>query len=274
MADSPFDFEYLCQLVRERSGVALESHKDYLATLYLSDLAAEAGFSSLAAFIEHLKHQTFGELHNRAIEALVIKETSFFRDRYPFETLKRSVLPTLIQARSAHRSLHIWCAACSTGQEPYSIAMLIREAFPELSTWNVRVIASDFSKHVLARAEQGEYTQLEMSRGLTPNWRDRYFRQTGQSWQIVDEIRQMVEFRQLNLIQAWGSLPKMDVIFLRNVLIYFDIDTKRAILNKVQHYLQADGYLFLGGGETTFHLDPRFEAIQGETSLYHRLRSA
>jgi chemotaxis protein methyltransferase CheR len=269
-----FDFEYLCTLVRDRSGVVLETHKDYLATLYLGNLIAQSGFSSLAAFVEHLKTSSFGPLHSQTIEALVINETSFFRDRYPFEALESSVLPDLIQSRSLGKTINIWCAACSTGQEPYSIAMLIREAFPELSTWAIRIIASDFSHHVLDRAKTGKYTTLEVNRGLTATRRDRYFRQTGKSWQIVDEIRQMVEFRHLNLIHSWTPLPQIDIIFLRNVLIYFDVDTKRSILNKVQTYLRTDGYLFLGGGETTFHLDSRFEAIQGKTSLYHRLRSA
>ncbi|MBD1821087.1 protein-glutamate O-methyltransferase CheR [Cyanobacteria bacterium FACHB-DQ100] len=274
MAIPAFDFEYLRQLVRQQSGVVLEPHKDYLAALHLDQIAANAGFASIAELVEHLKHTPLSELHLQALEALVIKETSFFRDRSPFEALKASVLPALIQSRSSQRTINIWCAACSTGQEPYSIAMLIREAFPELSTWTIRLIATDFSKQVLDRAQQGQYTDLEISRGLTPELRDRYFRKAGDAWQIVDEIRQRVEFRQLNLIHPWSALPKMDIIFLRNVLIYFDIDTKRSILNKVQHYLQADGCLFLGSGETTFHLDSRFEAIQSKTSFYHRLRSA
>lgn len=274
LASSPFDFEYLRGLVREQSGVVLEPHKDYLAALYLGKIASQAGFDSIAALIEHLKKTPFGALHNQAIEALVISETSFFRDRSPFEALNSSVLPSLIQSRACERSLKIWCAGCSTGQEPYSIAILIREAFPHLATWTIRIIATDFSKKVLDRAQKGQYSNLEVGRGLTPSLRDRYFRQVGQSWQIIDDIQNMIEFRQLNLIHPWNSLPQMDIIFLRNVLIYFDLDTKRSILNKVQHTLREDGYLFLGSGETTFHLDPRFEAIHNQTSLYHRLRSA
>lgn len=269
-----FDFDYLRQLVRQQSGVVLEPHKDYLAALHLGQIAADAGFPSIAAFVEHLKGTALSELHLHAVDALVIKETSFFRDRSPFETLKSSVIPALLQSRSNERAINIWCAGCSTGQEPYSIAILIREAFPELLTWTIRLIATDFSKQVLDRAQRGQYTDLEMSRGLPCELRDRYFHRVGQAWQINDEIRQMVQFRRLNLIRSWDSLPNMDVIFLRNVLIYFDIDTKRSILNQVKSYLQADGYLFLGSGETTFHLDPKFEAIQSKTSFYHRLRSA
>lgn len=273
MTRSPLDFEYLRTLVREQSGVVLEPHKDYLAELHLDKLASQAGFESIAAFTEHLKTIPFNQLHIQAVEALLISETSFFRDRTPFEALQTAVLPPLIQSRSSQRSITIWSAGCSTGQEPYSLAMLIRESFPELSTWTVRLIASDVSTRSLSRAQQGLYTHLETSRGLTPAMRDRYFRPVGTSWQIRDEIRQMVEFRQLNLLHSWHSLPQIDIIFLRNVLIYFNSDTKQSILDKVKTYLRSDGYLFLGSGETTFYLDPRFEAIHGKTSLYHRLRN-
>ncbi len=273
-ASPPFDFEYLRGLVREQSAVVLEPHKDYLATLHLSKLAAQLEFESIAVLIEHLKNTPFSDLHLRVIEALVNNETSFFRDRYPFTTLQADVLPALINSRSKEQSISIWCAACSTGQEPYSIAILIRENFPELLKWNIRLIASDFSEKALDRAIRGQYTNLEVNRGLSPTLRDRYFRPAGGTWQIVDEIQQMVEFRQLNLIHPWTSLPKLDIVFLRNVLIYFDIDTKRLILDKVQDCLQHDGYLFLGGGETLFHLDSKFKAIQSKTSVYHQLQNA
>lgn len=272
MVNSPIDFKYLSTLICEQTGVVLEPHKDYLAELHLDKLASQAGFESIAAFVEHLKTIPFNHLHVEAVEALLINETSFFRDRYPFEALQTIVFPELIQSRSSNRSLNIWSAGCSTGQEPYSLAMLIRESFPELATWTIRLIASDFSQRSLNRAEQGRYTNLEISRGLTPKLRDRYFHQDGHFWQIKEEIRQMVEFRQLNLIHSWNSLPEIDVIFLRNVLIYFNSDTKQSILNKTQHYLKEDGYLFLGSGETTSYLSSQFEAIHGGTSLYHRLR--
>lgn len=267
------DFEYLRALVREQSGVVLEAHKNYLAELHLDKLATQTGFESIAAFTEHLKTIPFSHLHIQAIEALLTSETSFFRDRSPFESLQTAVLPPLIQSRASQRCINIWSAGCSTGQEPYSIAILIRESFPELLPWTIHLIASDFSQQSLDRAQQGIYTNLEISRGLPPKLRDRYFHSTGQIWQINDEIRQMVEFQQLNLIHPWDSLPEMDVIFLRNVLIYFNSNTKQSILNKVQRHLREDGYLFLGSGETTFYLDPRFEAIHGKASLYHRLRN-
>lgn len=273
MASSPLDFEYLRALVRKHSGVVLEPHKDYLAELHLDKLATQSGFDSIAAFTEHLKTIPSNTLHTQAVEALLISETSFFRDRHPYEALQTSVLPALIQARSSKRSINIWSAGCSTGQEPYSIAILIRESFPELSAWKIRLLASDLSQRSLERALQGVYTDLEISRGLATNLRDRYFHRVGQFWQINDEIRQMVDFQQLNLMHSWNLLPQMDIIFLRNVLIYFNSETKQLILNKVQYTLKEDGYLFLGSGETTFYLDPRFEAIPGKTSLFYRLRN-
>jgi chemotaxis protein methyltransferase CheR len=272
MVAETFDFTYLCHLVQQHSGVVLEPHKDYLATLYLSNLVSQNGFESLAQFVEHLQRQSFGELHRQTIEALLINETSFFRDSYPFETLRAAILPELLQSRSIEKSLNIWCAACSTGQEPYSIAILIREDFPELQNWKIRIIASDLSQRALTRAQRGQYTNLEVGRGLSPALRDRYFYKTHSSWHITSDIQRMVEFQQLNLIHDWQQLPKLDIIFLRNVLIYFEIETKQKILSKVREYLRSDGYLFLGGGETTLQLDPEFEVVQRRTALYHRLR--
>jgi chemotaxis protein methyltransferase CheR len=269
-----FDFNYLRQLVREQAAVVLDAEKYYLAELHLAKIAEANQFLSIAALVNFLKTAPMEILHRQVVEALITNETSFFRDRYPFETLKSSVLPKLIQSRSVERSLNIWCAACSYGQEPYSVAMVIREHFPLLETWNVRLIASDFSGRALDRARQGRYSQLEVSRGLPATIREKYFEKQQQGWQIREDLRQMVEFRQINLIHPWEDLPPMDVILLRNVLIYFETDVKKAILNKVQQQLRSDGYLFLGGGETTFNLDSTFESVQIDQSLCHRLRSA
>lgn len=268
---SSLDFGYLRQLVRQHSAVVLTADKEYLAELHLGKLAQSEGFDSIAALVAYLRTQTFSDLHFRAIELLVTTETSFFRDVYPFDALKNFVLPELIERRNNERSLNIWCAACSSGQEPYTIAMLVREQFPILLNWNLRLIASDFSSQILTRARQGRYTQLEINRGLSPSLRDKYFQQQDNKWQIASNIRQMVEFRQINLIDSLSSLPAMDIIFLRNVLIYFDTETKKTILAKVRSLLKPDGYLFLGGGETTLHLDDAFERVQIEKSVCYRL---
>lgn len=267
------DFAYLRRLVREHAAVVLDEDKQYLADLHLEPVAIASGFDSIASLVAHLRTHPFSSLHHKAIDALVTKETLFFRDIYPFEALQKHILPQLIEQQQTERNLNIWCAACSSGQEPYSIAMLMREHFPLLANWNVQLIASDYSRHILARARQGRYSQLEVKRGLPPNLRQKYFYPEGNEWQIKDEIRSLVDFRQLNLIEPWPSLPQMDIIFLRNVLIYFDTPTKKAILNKLKQVLKPDGYLFLGGGETTINLDDGCDRIQLGKCICHRLRS-
>lgn len=267
------DFEYLRQLVQQHSAVVLDADKTYLAELYLQPIAESAGFASITELVAYLRHQPLSNLHIQAIEALVTNETSFFRDTYPFEALKQFVLPDLLKKRRIERSLNIWCAACSSGQEPYSIAMLIREYYPILSNWSLQIIASDFSNKVLARASQGCYNQLEIKRGLTKNLREKYFQKQENEWQINHEVRQMIDFRQINLLHTWSSLPQFDIILLRNVLIYFDIPTKKALLKKAQQQLNSDGYLFLGSGETTLNLDESFERIQFNKSICYRLHN-
>ncbi|MEA5506305.1 protein-glutamate O-methyltransferase CheR [Halotia wernerae UHCC 0503] len=271
MGVSTNDFEYLRQLVRDHSAVVLFGDKTYLAELHLQPIVESVGLTSIAELINYLRTHPFNSLHVQTIEALVTNETSFFRDSHPFEALKQFILPELVKSRAIERSLNIWCAACSNGQEPYSIAILINEHFPMLANWSVQLIASDFSTKVLARAKKGHYNQLEIKRGLPANIRDQYFQKLDRDWQIKDEIRQMVDFRQFNLVQSWSSLPKFDVIFLRNVLIYFDIATKKALLKKVKQQLRPDGYLFLGSGETTINLDESFQRVSFDKGICYQL---
>ena len=204
---------------------------------------------------------------------MLTTETSFFRDIPFFEALRKSVLPNLLEKRSTEKKLNLWCAACSSGQEPYSIAILLREHFPTLASWTLTFIASDLSTEMLARAQEGRYSQFEVSRGLPTALLIKYYQQQGPTWQIKEEIRRMVEFRQINLIAAWSSLPDMDIIFMRNVLIYFDTKTRKAILGKVRRSLKPDGYLFLGSAETTTNLDDTFENIQIDKTMVYRLRN-
>ncbi len=273
MGVSTSDFQFLQNLVYDRSAVVLHAEKTYLAELYLQPIAESAGFATIADLVTYLRDQPFSSLHSQVIESLVTNETFFFRDYYPFEALKKFVLPELVQKRAIGRSLNIWCAACSNGQEPYSIAMLIKEYFPMLARWSVKLIASDFSSKVLAKAKQGRYNELETQRGLPENFRDRYFQRSDRDWQLHDEILQMVEFRQINLVRSWSSVPKSDIIFLRNVLIYFDIPTKKYLLKKVKQQLNPDGYLFLGNAETTIHLDESFKRVQFEKAICYRLKN-
>lgn len=257
------EFEYVCRLVRDRSAVVLDAGKEYLVEARLSPLAGQLQLGSVSELIGRLRAGSDGGLTTRVVEAMVTTETSFFRDRHPFEDLRTTVLPDLIGRRAAERRLDVWCAACSTGQEPYSLAILLREHFPELTGWRVNILATDLSADVLGRARAGRYTQLEVNRGLPAPLLMKYFRQHGREWELAADVRRTVEFRELNLAGPWPVLPRMDLIFLRNVMIYFDVDTKRAILERVARLLRPDGYLLLGGAETTLHLDDSFRRVEG-----------
>ncbi len=253
------DFDYICKLVHEHSAIVLEADKGYLVESRLTPLAHQQGFASLQQLIAHLRAQSSNGLHQKVVETLTINETLFFRGVNPFEALKKWVLPELLAKRASERQLNLWCSACSSGQEPYSVAMLLREHFPTLANWTLQFVASDISGEMLTRAREGRYSQLEINRGLPATLLVKYFHKQGLEWQIREDIRRMVEFRQINLAEAWPSLPHMDIIFMRNVLIYFDLETKKAILGKVGRLLRPDGYLFLGAAETTLRVNDSFE---------------
>lgn len=192
--------------------------------------------------------------------------------RLHLEALKNVVIPDLITKRTKERKLHLWCAASSSGQEPYTVAMLLREHFPELRNWSVRFVASDIFDEMLQRARAGRYSQLEISRGMPPALVRKYFQRQGAEWYIIEDVRRQIEFRQLNLADPWPTIQPLDILFMRNVLIYFDLATKKAILGKVRRLLRPDGYLFLGAAETTLNLDDGFERIQMEKAGCYRLR--
>jgi len=208
-----------------------------------------------------IRAQSYNGTHEKVVEALTTNETSFFRDIGPFEALRNQIFPELLASRAASRSLNIWCAASSSGQEPYSIAILVKEFFREHPGWMVRILATDISNQILAKAKTARFTQLEVGRGLPAPLLLKYFEKLGLEWQLKDEIRRMVEFRQMNLTQPWPPLHRMDVIFLRNVLIYFSVEAKKSILARVRQTLPPDGYLFLGGAETTLYLDDNFQQV-------------
>jgi len=272
MPISASEFEYVCDLVRQRSAIVLEPGKEYLVEARLIAVAYQKGFSSVQDLVARLRAQPFNGLHQRVVEAMATNETAFFRDVHPFEALKQAVLPELLAKRAAERTLHLWSSACSSGQEPYSIAMLVREHFPTLANWTLRFLASDISSDVLWRAGEGRYSQLEVNRGLPAALLQKYFREQGREWQISADVRRLVEFRQINLAEPWPALPTMDIIFMRNVLIYFDVETRKAILGKVRRLLKADGYLFLGSAETTLNLDDAFAPLPFDKAACYRLR--
>jgi chemotaxis protein methyltransferase CheR len=262
-------FEYVRKLVREHSAIALESGKEYLVESRLLPLARHMSLASVSELVTQLRSKPFGSLHTQVVEAMTTNETSFFRDLHPFEALRKDVLPPLLAARRARKSLTVWSAACSSGQEPYTIAILLREHFPELANWNVQIIGSDLSQQVLDRAAEGCYAQHEVNRGLPAAMLVKYFQKSGLQWRVKPEIRRIVRFVRLNLIEPWPALPVIDILFLRNVLIYFTPDTKRQILDIVRRQLAADGSLFLGGAETTLGIDNAWERVNhGKASTY------
>lgn len=266
---SPDDFSYVADLVRRRSALLLEPGKEYLIQSRLAPLADRHGYPSLAAYLRNVR---LGDqaLVAEIVEAMVTTETFFFRDIHPFETLRKTVLPELIELRRPQRQLNIWCAACSSGQEPYSIAMLLKEYFPELAQWRVHLSATDLSEQMLARSRSGKYSQIEVNRGLPTPLLLKWFQQQGTTWQIDERIRQMVSFSAINLAEAWPPMPMWDLIFLRNVMIYFETDVKKAILTRASRTLHKDGYLILGGAETTLNLCDAFRRIESLKSGFYQ----
>jgi chemotaxis protein methyltransferase CheR len=273
MTLSKASFAYVRTVLQERSGHFLEDDKAYLVETRLLPVARRHGFTSVEDLMRRLRGRRSERLLGEVVEAMTINETFFFRDGHPFEALRGTVLPELIRVRAESRSLNIWSAACSSGQEPYSVALLLRHHFPALSGWNIRLIASDLSEGMLGRARLGRYSELEVSRGLPPELLDAHFQKHGDGWQIREEIRRMVEFHSINLIGTWPELPPLDLVVLRNVLIYFELPTRRRILERVRRLIRPDGYLLLGGAETTHNLDDGFRSVAFDQVSFFQLRS-
>lgn len=266
------DYNFIRRLVLERSAIALDAGKSYLIEQRLEQVAWRQGLSSVGALIIELRAlPSYHALHREVVEAMTTNETSFYRDHHPFEALRKNILPELISRRAAERTLSLWCAAASSGQEPYSVAMLIREHFPELATWTISFIATDLSREMIERSRAGIFSQTEIGRGLPPELRTRYFEQRGEQYQIRADLRAMIQFRELNLADAWAPLPQMDIIFVRNVLIYFTVEKKKEIFSRLRRQMKPDGYLFLGSTETTLNIDDAFERVQLDQSGCYRL---
>jgi chemotaxis protein methyltransferase CheR len=273
MSLSKADFDYVCQLARGQAGISLEPGKEYLVESRLAPLAIKEGFASCLDFIARLRADgRINGLHHRAVEALTTNETLFFRDYQPFEALRQSIIPALMEQRAATRRLTIWSAACSTGQEPYSLAMLLLEHFPQLADWKVSILATDFSSHVLDLARQGTYSQFEVNRGMPASYLVKYFTKQEENWRLKDQVKNLVTFRPMNLIEPWPVMLPFDLVFLRNVMIYFEVETKKAILKKTRHCLLPHGLLFLGAAETTINLDLHYQPVtHGKTVAYRVL---
>jgi chemotaxis protein methyltransferase CheR len=265
-------FDYLRRIVRQHSAIVIDADKDYLAESRLAPVAENEGFSSIEDLILSLERQNFGTLHRKVVDAMTNNETWFFRDYQPYDALKQQLIPELLTRNASTRKISFWSAACSSGQEPYSIAISLRENFA-LPGWTYSIVATDLADHILQRARLGSYSQMEVSRGLPTPLLTKYFLQDELQWRLKPEIRNMVDFRGMNLIGSWPHMQAVDVLFLRNVLIYFDVETKKAILEKARKVLRPNGYMFLGAAETTLNLDDNFERVPFGRTAYYRLRS-
>lgn len=264
------DFEYIAKLVKDEAGITLNKGKEYLVQSRVEPVAKSLGFIDISTFVLHLRQTAGGSWRHKVVESLTTHETSFFRDQEPFEVLRQKVLPELIEKQRDAKEISIWCGAASSGQEPYSLCMLVREHFPELLSWKLRFIATDVSRGILDKARAGIFNQIEVNRGLPIRLLAKYFEKNGQDWVINPDIREMVTFSELNLLYSYATIPLCDLVMLRNVLIYFDIDTKRQILGKIHKTLKPQGYLFLGTAETTLNICESFERTSFEKTSYYR----
>lgn len=264
------DFKYVCQLLKEQSAIHLEAGKEYLVETRLLPLIRGLGHDTLESYIVWMRQNPFGPNHQKAIEALTTNETLFFRDFHPFETLKKELLPPLLVKRESVKKLQIWSAACSSGQEPYTINMLLHDSFPQLSSWKVSILATDLAVSVLDRAKEGAYSQLEINRGLPAPYLIKYFTRGVDFWRVQPFLQERIQFQPLNLIGAWLNVPNMDIVFLRNVMIYFQPDVKRKILERIFHQMNPGGYLFLGGSETILGLNDQFKSLTFDRTIVYQ----
>jgi chemotaxis protein methyltransferase CheR len=265
---TPLDYDYFRKLLRERSGLVLSADKQYLVESRLLPLARRAGMSGLSELVQKLKGPNAEAQIVEVVEAMTTNESFFFRDKVPFENFRDTILPALMTARSAQRRLRIWCAAAATGQEPYSLAMTLKEMAKTVAGWRIEILATDLSNEVLEKAKAGIYSQFEVQRGLPIQFLVKYFTQVGETWQIAPDIRAMVQFRPLNLLHDFAHLGTFDVVFCRNVLIYFDQDTKVNVLDRIARLVDRDGYLILGAAETVVGLTDSFKPIADRRGLY------
>ena len=258
---TPEDIELFSRTVKERSGLLLTPDKAYLLESRLLPVARRNNLVDLDGLAAALRSNAPESLLEDITEAMTTNETFFFRDTGPFDRFREHVLPPMIKDRSFTKSIRIWCAAAATGQEPYSIAMILKEMAAELAGWKIEIIGTDISKKALNKAEEGLYSQFEVQRGLPIQLLMKYFTQEDGGWRISQEIRDMIEYKPFNLLDDMTSMGGFDVVFCRNVLIYFERDDKAQILERIRKQIQNDGSLFLGGAETVVGITSSFKPI-------------
>ena len=265
---TPADYDFLRKFLKERSGLDLSADKQYLVESRLMPVARRAGLGSLSDLVHNLKRSSAEPLIVDVVEAMTTNETFFFRDRIPFDHVRDSIVPGFREARALQKRIRIWCAAASSGQEPYSLAMGFKEMGASLNGWRIEILATDISAEVLEKAKAGLYSQFEVQRGLPIQLLVKYFAQVGDCWQLSPEIKAMVQFRPFNLLNDFGPLGMFDLVFCRNVLIYFDQESKVGVLDRLARQIEHDGYLLLGAAETVVGLTDRFKPHPDRRGLY------
>lgn len=265
---TPIEFKYFADFLKAKSGIILAADKSYLVESRLAPIARRTGHESIADLINAIRRAPTGPLALDAVDAMTTNETFFFRDKTPFDNFNDTVMPAMLEARRMKRKLRIWCAAASTGQEPYSLAICIEEMKAKMAGWNVEIVGTDLSTLALEKAREGRYSQFEVQRGLPINLLLKYFTQDGETWKVNDELKQKVSYKPLNLLNSFNGLGKFDIIFCRNVLIYFDPKTKKDILDRLSGALETDGFLALGAAETVVGISDRFKPIPQKRGLY------
>jgi len=268
------DFNLLSKLIKDRSGLALTKDKAYLLESRLLPVARKWNLKSLDELVMRLRTRSEAGLVRDVVEAMTTNESFFFRDIKPFDQFKQVVLPFLLQSRGTNRNIKVWSAACSSGQEPYTLSMMLKEERQKLIGWNVDILATDLSTEILAKAQAGLYSQFEVQRGLPIQLLVKYFKQAGDRWQIDSAIREMVRYRPFNLLDDLSGLGQFDVIFCRNVLIYFDQPTKQMVLERMAKQLAPDGFLYLGGAETVVGITDKFQPMANHRGIYHHANPA
>ena len=265
---TPADYDYLRKVLKERSGLMLSADKQYLVESRLLPVAHRAGIATLTELVAKLRSACNESLNTEVAEAMTTNESFFFRDKLPFEHFRNLVMPALLAARPPRRPIRIWCAAAATGQEPYSLAMSLKEMGDKIVGREIEIVATEFSTQVLEKAKSGLFSQFEVQRGLPIRLLIKYFAKVGDTWQINPDVRAMVQFRPFNLLHDFSHLGRFDLVFCRNVLIYFDQETKTRVLDRVARITEPDGYLVLGAAETVVGLTDSFKPLPSHRGLY------
>ena len=265
------DFEYLCSAVKERSGIVLTPEKAYLVDNRLAPIARRTEHEDVPALLATLRAKKEEALLREVTDALTTNESFFFRDQKPFDAFRDIMLPHILENNASKRSLRIWCAACSSGQEPYSLAMILKDHAAKMADWKIEIIGTDISHTILERAQEGSYTQFEVQRGLPAKYLVQYFKKDNDLWKISDELKKMVSYKFFNLLDNCATLGVFDIVFCRNVLIYFDPQTKTKVLDSIAKTMTPGGFLSLGAAETIFGLTKAFTTEPGRNGVYRKV---